>query len=136
MMGGFAVSELPEHSPADALALWTRIAASGSGRTQFSILDADKNVIPAEGMDAWARWAASDPDNNYRMAYDQIDDDAYVSTIFLGFRMYGTSVIFETAMIGENDGTEIFRAETYKDAMATHIGCVARMRAMKKIRIE
>lgn len=115
-------------SPNEAAALAIRIARV-SGR--WWTLDADKQPVPAPSFEAWAVWMTADPAQNYRQAYDQIEDNSFVSTIFIGFEMCARPPMFETAVCDDGAFDDITRSTTYAQAMAVHAGRVVTLRAKR-----
>lgn len=95
-------------------------------------LDAKSEPVPAT-FEQWKAWAAADPEHRYRIAYDQIDDDAYVSTVFFGFELVPADkpALFETATFIGNELGGVWRSQTHAEALQIHAAAAERMRARR-----
>jgi hypothetical protein len=94
------------------------------------ILNSDREPVQHPPNEAWFKWFGDL--TNRRVAWTKINEDVYVSTVFIGIdRSYGSAPqpwLFETHVFGgEHDGEERF-ASTWKEAEKNHAEMVALVR--------
>jgi hypothetical protein len=108
---------------------------AGLPHQRWYTLDAEHNLVPVGDMMDWVNWCSEVGDEaSRRVAYDEIADGVYVSTIFLGldhrmsFKHQGPPIVFETLV-----STDYLREETryctWDEALAGHQAIVAALRA-------
>lgn len=91
--------------------------------SEHFILDADRNIVPAEMME-WARWFQNTADRV--VAKTQVYggyDGCEVSTVFLGLDHSfgeGPPLLFETLVLGGPFDQEMERYSTWAEAEAGH----------------
>lgn len=84
-------------------------------------------------MDEWMRLMKRDDER--RVGYTKIDDQAFVSTVLLGLEhgrdKQGRPIIFESMVFGDDDNNECMRYATLEDAKRGHAKLVAMVRARR-----
>ncbi len=88
--------------------------------------------VPCEDLMVWAKWIE---ENSRQVARDQINNDVYVSTVFLGIDYSfgeGAPVLFETMVFGGSMDQEMDRYLTWDEAMVGHKKMVERVKLESK----
>jgi hypothetical protein len=95
------------------------------------ILDKDGNVVEVT-YGEWCEWFRIV--KNRRVARTQINEDVYISTVFLsmdhGYDPEGPPILFETLVFGGPMDGEMWRYSTKKEALEGH------KRSVKQVRRE
>jgi len=88
-----------------------------------------KEPVPASDTLEWGRWFENK--DNRRVAFDKVEDEAEVSTVFVGLDhgFGGTPLLFETMVFGGKLDGEQDRYSTWEEAEAGHKAIVGRVRA-------
>lgn len=88
-----------------------------------------KEPVPAHDTLEWGHWFENT--ENRRVAFDKVEDEAEVSTVFLGLDhgFGGTPLLFETMVFGGKLDGEQERYSTWDEAEASHKAMVERVRA-------
>lgn len=88
---------------------------------KWFVLDQEGNPVPVNGMQEWGRWHEH---NSAQIAYDEISEDVYVSTIFLGHGIHRSDQVptrmFETMVFGGKHDQFQLRASTRQEALDHH----------------
>lgn len=82
----------------------------------------DKIPIAEPDFDKWLKWSVTNNDK-HRVDYTVIENDEYVSTVFLGFdHQYGKGppLLFETMVFGGKYNEYQWRHSTWEQAETCH----------------
>lgn len=89
----------------------------------YTLADDGRTPVRCPDVRAWSEWMTS---HSNRLAFCQFGD-CYISTVFLGLRMYGTAddpLLFETKMFGGSYDKIQVLSSTWEQALQCHAAAV------------